>query len=139
MFKYTVEYEDFNENARKEDLYFHLSSPEMIRLTAEIGKPLDEYIKDLIDNEDLPTLIAFLEKMLLSSYGVKTTDGKSFMKSKEVRDAFEYSQAYAELFEAMLTDPNLARKFGENVSDKKNKKNQVDPKVLSKESPPEQG
>lgn len=131
MFKHSVEYVDFNGNQRKEDLYFHLSVPEVLRLEAEIGKSLDDYIKELNANQDLKTLLSFLEKMILSSYGQKTSDGKSFHKSKAIRDEFEHSQAYAEVFEDVLMTPDLARKFGESVADNgKAKKNQVTPKVV---------
>lgn len=130
MFKHPVTYVDFNGNDRKEDLYFHLSLPEVSRLEAEIGKPLEDYINELTGNQQLNTLLAFLEKMLLSSYGQKTTDGRSFHKSKEIRDAFEYSQAYAEIFEAVVTNPELARKFGEKVADNGRKKNQTTPTVV---------
>lgn len=132
MFKHTVEYKDFNGNDRKEDVYFHLSLPEVVRLEAEIGKPLQDHIKELTTNQDLNKLLAFLEKLMLNAYGQKTTDGKSFHKSKELRDAFEYSNAYAEVFEQVLLNPELARKFGENVAeDGKNRKNKVEPKVVN--------
>lgn len=132
MFKHTVEYKDFNGNDRKEELYFHLSLPEVTRLQAEIGKDIETYVTELVNNQDMNQLLAFLEKMLLNAYGQKTSDGKTFMKSKEMRDAFEYSQAYAEIFEQVMTNPDLARKFGESVSDTgKAKKNTVEPKVVS--------
>lgn len=134
MFKHNIEYTDFNGVERKEEFYFHLSSPEVIRLEAEIGKPLADYTKELTDNMDLKTLLNFLEKMILSSYGKKTSDGKSFHKSDELRKEFEHSQAYAELFEQLLTKPELARKFGESVADNgKAKKNQVTPQVVSQQ------
>ena len=132
MFKHTVDYVDFNGNERKEDLYFHLSLPEVTRLEAEIGKPLQEHIKEVTTNQKMDELLSFLERMLLSSYGQKTSDGRSFHKSKETREAFEYSHAYAEMFEQIMTNPDLAKRFGENVADNgKVKKNQVAPKVLN--------
>lgn len=132
MFKRTIEYRDFNGNERKEDFYFHLSSPEVVRIEAEIGKPIDEYTKEIAANQDLKQLLSFLEKMILSSYGKKTSDGKSFYKSKELREEFEHSQAYAELFEQLLTNTELARKFGEAVADNgKPRKNQMSPQVTN--------
>lgn len=132
MFKHTVEYIDFNGTERKEDLYFHLSLPEVTRLQAEIGKPIEEHIQTLTANQNLKDLLDFLEQILLNAYGQKTSDGKSFYKNKKLRDEFEYSQAYAEVFEQFLTKPDLARKFGEGVADNgKGKKNSVTPKVVT--------
>jgi hypothetical protein len=132
MFKHTVEYTDFNGNERKEDLYFHLSLPEVTRLEAEIGKPIEEHVKELNDNQNLKDLLNFIENILLNSYGKKTSDGKSFHKSKELRNEFEYSQAYAEVFEQMFTNPELARRFGMGVADNgKARKNNVQPQVVN--------
>lgn len=132
MFKHTVAYNDFNGTERKEDLYFHLSLPEVTRIEAEIGKPISEYTQELSTNMDMKNLLDFLEKIILNSYGQKTSDGKSFHKSKSLRDEFEYSQAYAEVFEQLLTNPELAKKFGEGVVDNgKVKKNQVTPQVVN--------
>lgn len=132
MFKHEIEYTDFNGTERKEDFYFHLSVVEVTRLQAEIGKDIQEYIKEITANQDLKVLLAFLEKMILSSYGRKTSDGKSFYKSQAIREEFEYSQAYAELFEQLLTNQELTRKFATGVTDNtKGKKNQVPPQVIN--------
>lgn len=132
MFKHKIKYVDFNGEERNEDFYFHLSLPEVTRIEAEIGKPLTEYTEELAKNKNVNTLIQFLERIMLTAYGRKTSDGKSFHKSEELRRDFEHSQAYAELFEQVLTDPDLARRFGEGVADNgKAKKNQVTPKVIN--------
>lgn len=134
MFRHEVEYVDFNGNERKETLYFHLSLPEVTRLEAEVGKPIDQYAKEVSANQDMKTMIEFLERIILSSYGRKTSDGKSFHKSAELRKDFEYSQAYADLFEELLTDPELTKRFGEGVVDNgKNRKNQVAPQVVNQQ------
>lgn len=131
MYKHTVKYKDFNGNDRKEDLYFHLSLPEVTRLQAEIGTDIKEHIEDLVANQNHKELLEFLERILLNSYGKKTSDGRSFYKTKEIRDEFEYSQAYAEIFEEVMTNPDMARRFGEAVSDDgKERKNVVKPTVV---------
>ena len=132
MFKHNIAYTDFNGDERKEDFYFHLSLPEVTRIEAEIGAPMDVYTQNLASGADVAKLLDFMETIILNSYGKKTSDGRSFHKSKELRAEFEYSQAYAELFEQLITTPDLARKFGESVADNgKPKKNQVAPKVVS--------
>lgn len=131
MITHKIAYKDFNGNERQENFHFHLSLPEVTRLEAKLGMSLADHTKELTSRQDPNELIMFLEDIILSSYGVKTTDGKSFRKSKELREEFEYSQAYAEFFEQMLTDKELATKFGEGVADNgKNKKNHIAPKVV---------
>ena len=137
MFKHNIEYVDFNGVERNEDFYFHLSIPEVIRLEAKLGgQDIETYIKTIAEQQDLPKLLDFMEEVILTSYGRKTTDGKSFVKNAELRSEFEYSQAYAELFEEMVMDHGLAAKFGQGVAESaknRKKKNTFDPKVITKE------
>lgn len=133
MFKQPITYTDFNGEERTEDFYFHLSSPEIIKLEAELGGTLENHIKTLVGNGNLNDLFQFLEKIILKSYGKKTTDGRSFRKNEELRNEFEYSPAYAEFFEMILSQPDLARKFGEGIADKgKVRKNTVSTPVIEK-------
>lgn len=131
MFKHNIAYVDFNGEERQEDFYFHLSLPEVTRIEAKVGKSLAEHAKELVQGNDSKALIEFMEDIILSSYGKKSTDGRSFVKNKDIRSEFEYSQAYAELFEQFITDPVLAQNFGEGVADNgKSKKNRVAPKIV---------
>lgn len=131
MFKHNIKYVDFNGTERQEDFYFHLSLPEVTRIEIEIGNDIKSYSEELANTQDIKRLIEFLEMVVLNSYGKKTSDGKSFHKSKELRAEFENSQAYAELFEQLILDPELARRFGESVADSgKAKKNTIEAKVV---------
>lgn len=115
MLKKNIKYVDFNGIERDEDFYFHLSTPELTRMEAKYGGDIFEHIMHTVDNEDFMGMVSVLEDLILSSVGEKTTDGRSFMKSKEIRDKFENSQAYAELFEEIFTDPEASRAFGEGI------------------------
>lgn len=116
MFKKRIKYVDFNGTPREEDFYFHMSPVEITRLEAKIGGlTLDTYTKNLVANQDLAEMIEFVEDLVLSSYGEKSQDGTRFMKGKQIREKFEYSQAYAELFEELLTNPESANKFSAGI------------------------
>ena len=131
MFKQEIEYIDFNGQERKEDFYFHLSLPELTRIEAEAGMNLKDHLEELIVNQDMKKLLTFLEDVILTSYGIKASDGRSFQKSKEIRSEFENSPAYAEFFEKLLTEEGMAQEFGEKVADNgKARKNTVAPKVV---------
>lgn len=129
MFKQNIKYTDFNGNEQQEDFYFHLSLPEVVRLEAEFGGSISVYANKVVEDGNYTEIINFLERIILTSYGRKSADGKSFLKSEELRKEFEHSQPYAELFEMLLTNPELARKFGESIADTgKRVKNQPTPK-----------
>lgn len=132
MLKQVIEYVDYNGNPKKEDFYFHLSVVEMTRLNMELGKPLDEYVKELHANQQEKPMLELVERLVLSAYGQKTTDGKTFRKSKELREEFEYSQAYAELFIKLITDQSFAQEFAQGIMDDgQGRKNTVAPQVIS--------
>lgn len=131
MFKKEIEYVDFNGKERKEEFSFHLSLPEVIRLEAKIGQGIEEYSQDLIKNEDIHGLVQFLEEVILKAYGKKSDDGRTFVKNNAIRQEFENSPAYAELFEQLLVNTDLARKFGSQVADNgKQVRNVVQPSVV---------
>lgn len=130
MFKQTIEYTDFNGENRKEDFYFHLSLPEVTRIEAHYGRTIADQAAYLAEKKNLSGLLEFIERVMLSSYGEKSPDGRTFVKNEELRSNFENSQAYAELFETLLTNPELGQRFGEQVADNGKKKNQVTPKLV---------
>lgn len=130
MFVQTINYTDFNGVDRTEDFHFHLSKIEVARIEAEYGTSIPEYAKAIASSQNLPELLSFIEKVILTSYGKKSSDGRSFIKTPEMRAEFEYSNAYAELFEQFITNPDLARKFGESVADTNVQKSSSAPKVV---------
>ena len=116
MLKKTMTYVDFNGETVVEDLYFNLNALEYTRLTARNGGDLDKRIANLVAKDDTEAIIALMEDLLLSSYGVKSEDGRRFVKTKQIREEFEYSQAYADLFVLLLTNPEETKKFGQGIA-----------------------
>lgn len=126
MIKKTITYTDMDGVELVEDFYFHLFSPEVFKLEAEYGMDLERYVKAMANSGDISRMIAFLENIILSSYGVRTNNGKSFDKSDELRKNFQNSQAYAELFEEILTNPSAAQSFASGLISKKAKSGGVE-------------
>ena len=115
MLKKTIKYVDFNEEEVTEDFYFNLTTPEITKMIAKIGDDIDKYAEKLAASGDYEKIIDFVEMLILTSYGVKSEDGKRFVKSKEARENFEYSAAYAELFEQLMTDTEQSKAFGQGL------------------------
>lgn len=131
MFMKEIKYTDFNGVDREEKFYFHLSLPEVTRIEAEAGESLKDHIENLITNNKVKELLDFLEHVILTSYGEKTSDGRSFTKNAQLREEFSNSPAYAEFFEQLLTSEGLAQRFGEQVADNGQRaKNTVTPTVI---------
>ena len=116
MLKKTITYEDFNGLEQTDDFYFHISTPEMTKMTIKWGGDIADYVKRIAKDEDAEKMIEFIETLVLSAYGKKSEDGKRFVKNAAIREEFEFSQAYAELFEELMLNPSQAKAFGEGLA-----------------------
>lgn len=111
MFKKTVTYTDYNGIERKEDFFFNLSKAELIEMELGTVGGYAKTVQKIIDAKDSPTLIKLFKDLVLKSYGVKSEDGKRFVKSKELSEAFSQTEAYSQIFMELATDSEAASKF----------------------------
>jgi hypothetical protein len=68
-------------------------------------------IQKVVSAKDTPSLVKVFKDLILRSYGVKSDDGKRFIKSDELRTAFEQTEAYSNLFMELATDDKAASDF----------------------------
>lgn len=133
MLKKTITYEDWNGVVRTEDFYFNLTRTEAINLEYGLvpGKSLTESMQELIRSSNVGDSLRIAQELVLASYGVKSDDGRRFMKSDEIRKAFEENPAYDQLYISLATDADafadfflgvmpksLTEKFGDNPKER---------------------
>jgi hypothetical protein len=111
LLKKSITYEDFNGETVTEDHYFHLSKADLVELEVSHQGGLQAWITRIIETEDAKALIDEFKKLILSSYGKKTDDGRRFIKNQGMREGFESSPAYEELFMELVTDAEAAAEF----------------------------
>ena len=111
MLKKTITYIDYNGEERKEDFYFNLNKAEIMEMQMSTTGGLDEMIKRIVDAKDAPAIIKIFKDLILKAYGVKSADGKRFMKSDEISNEFAQTEAYSILFMELATDADAAAKF----------------------------
>lgn len=115
MYKHTVECVDYNGNPYTEDLYFNLSKAEIAELELAHKEGLEKTINKMVEEENTPEMASFFKNLLLKSYGKKSEDGRRFIKSDELVEAFVQSDAYSEFFYLLLSDENVMEAFTTNV------------------------
>lgn len=100
MYKKTVTYEDYNGVTHTEDFYFNLNKVELAELEFSVGpgESLSGSIESTLKANDYGTIISTIKKMLLMSYGEKSSDGKRFIKNDKLREDFEQSPAFETIF-----------------------------------------
>lgn len=111
MLKKTITYTDYNGVERKEDFYFNLTKAECMEMEMSTVGGLSEWANKVIAAQDFPTLVNLFKDLILKAYGEKSMDGKRFIKSKELSDAFSQTEAYSILFMELATDAEAASKF----------------------------
>lgn len=111
MLKKTINFTDFNGNERTEDFYFNFTKAELTEMELTTDGGLSNMVQQIISAQDGPSIIKIFKKLVLDSYGVKSPDGKRFIKNQEIRDAFEQTEAYSVLFMELATDDKAAAEF----------------------------
>ncbi len=111
MLKKTITYTDLNDAETTEDYYFHINKGEMMRMQLSEGMALDVKIDRLIQTRDYKEIVATIESFIDLSYGVRSENGKSFIKNPKQLELFKSSEAYSELVWSLYTDEDEMRDF----------------------------
>lgn len=111
MITKTITYTDYNGVERTEKFYFNLSKAEVLEMEMSTEGGLAETIQKIVDAKDAPAIIRVFKDLVLKAYGVKSDDGRRFIKSKELSEAFSQTEAYSEIFMDLATDADAAAKF----------------------------
>ena len=115
MFTITVTYKDFDGNERTEVCRFNLSEPEIIEMESSYPGGLEQMLKKIIEEKDQQKILAVFKELMLKSYGEKTPDGKRFIKSKELSEAFSQTGAYEQLYMRILRDTDFTIEFTNGI------------------------
>ncbi len=118
MLKKTIKYTDYDGNEREEDFYFNLNKAEVTEMELSKQGGLSEYIKRIVAAQDAPSLVELFKELICKSYGEKSLDGKRFVKSKELTEAFTQTEAYAELFVELASNAEEATNFVNGIMPK---------------------
>lgn len=118
MFKKTITYTDYNGVERTETFYFNITTNELIRL--EVGRDggFEAYLKKIIDAKDAPEIMEAFNSLIMLSYGIKSDDGRRFIKSKGLSEEFSQTPAYDALFLELCTNDKKAAEFVNGIMPK---------------------
>lgn len=123
MLKKTITYIDFDGNQRKEDLYFNMTRSELIEFS--FGLPdLKENVSDKITKQEAEELgkkmvekmggegmYKFVKDLIFKSFGVKSEDGRRFIKNEQLSIEFTQTMAYDELLMDIFSTNEKANEF----------------------------
>lgn len=119
MIKITKTYTDYNGVERTEDFFFNLSEAELMEMETGISGGFSEMIQKIYNSKDVPSIMKIFKDLILKSYGEKTLDGRRFVKSKELSEAFSQTEAYSLIYMELSTDSDKAAEFVNGLLPKK--------------------
>ena len=121
MLKKTVTYEDFDGNQRTEDLYFNLTRTEATEFALELPDNVTNSITENDTDEQVAKkfveqiggkgVFEFIKKLVLKSYGVKSLDGRRFIKKPELTEEFSQTLAYDQFIMDLMQNEVAAAEF----------------------------
>ena len=115
MYKKTIAYTDYDGNERKEDFYFNLSRAELTEMELSAEGGMEKRVERIVQAQDTKQIVEIFKDLILRSYGVKSDDGRRFIKSKELASEFSQTEAYSILFMELATDDQAAADFVNGV------------------------
>lgn len=119
MLKETVTYTDYDGKERTEDLYFNLEKHELIDLAFDLPDDIivaDEETGEIKENHMVEKLgdkgiYKFIKDVIKKAYGVKSADGRRFIKSDELTLEFTQTPMYDSILTKLTSDNDAATKF----------------------------
>lgn len=112
MYAKKIKYKDFDDNEREDTFLFHLKKSEVMEWMMQEGDyTLDKVILKIIQKKNGKELMASFKDLILRSYGEKSVDGKRFIKTPQMREEFEQTEAYSVLFMELISDSEKALEF----------------------------
>lgn len=115
MIKKEITYTDFNGVERTEPFYFNLTRTELMDLEGRYPGGFGSLIEGIGRSQDMPGVFKYIKVIVLSSYGVKSEDGRDFDKSPELSRRFETTPAFDTLIMGFLEDPDDLSNFIEGL------------------------
>lgn len=111
MLKKTVKYVDYNGQEREEDCFFNLTRAEVTEMELGVDGGLTEMIQKIVKEKNGPAIVKIFKDLILKAYGIKSPDGRRFIKSKEISEEFQQTEAYSIIFMELATEEKAGEAF----------------------------
>lgn len=110
-----VTYIDYNGDEQTERYYFDLTVPEMLELSFSSAGDIQSTLERLSNSRKVGEIFSIIQTLIFKSVGVKSDDGKRFVKNEEVLNDFKQSRGYESFLMKMMQDTDYASKFIEQL------------------------
>lgn len=106
-----MKYIDYDGNEREEDFFFNLTKAEIAEMELSTAGGLENLVRKIVEAKDVKRISEIFKAIILKAYGVKSDDGKRFIKSEQLSTEFSQTEAYSDLYIELATDAEAAAAF----------------------------
>lgn len=131
MLKKTVTYEDFDGNLRTEDHYFNLTEAELTEMEYSLNGGFSQLLEKIVKENDQKRIMEYFKEMVIKAYGVKSLDGRQFVKNDKIREEFASTAAYSAIYMELATNTEAAIAFANGIMPKKRTTDHQKPQNLT--------
>lgn len=110
MIKKTITYTDYNGVERTENFFFNLTPIELTEMNLSAGG-MKEKFETIVASRDDKQILETFKEILCKAYGVKSPDGRRFIKNQNVLEEFTQTEAYSLLFIELASNAEAAAAF----------------------------
>lgn len=110
MYKITKTYNDFNGEEKTEDFYFNLTTNELVAWSTRDGG-MEAHVQKMIGVKNVSEMFDLTKELALLAYGIKSADGRHFIKTPEEAQLFRCHAAFDALIMDLATDEQKASEF----------------------------
>lgn len=111
MIKKVIHSTDFNNSPRVDECLFHLTQTEIAKLELSFQGGLVKTVESYLQDKDGAKIIDLFERIIRLAYGVRSVDGREFLKTDDLFEKFYYSSAYDALFMELMNSADAASAF----------------------------
>ena len=115
MLKKTITYIDYNGNDRTETHYFDLNEVEATELELSVEGGMSKKLEAISKADDKAAMFKFFKDIVGQSYGIKSEDGRRFVKSAAITEEFTQTKAYVALMMELTRDGEKLAAFFNGV------------------------
>ena len=116
MIVYTETYVDYDGNQRTEDFRFHFNQAELLEMEIATEGGFSARVNRIINANSQPELFQVMKTFILDAYGVKSEDGRRFMKTPEIRQEFLESPVYSRIMTRLTIGKDAANEASKFIN-----------------------
>lgn len=120
MLKKTITFNDYDGVEQTETHYFDLNEVEATEMELSVEGGMSKKLQAIARSEDKAAMFKFFKELILKSYGIKSADGRRFIKSEQISEEFTQTRAYVALIMELAQDGDKLAAFFNGIMPKVN-------------------